>query len=307
MKLATTTGDFSIYYQDRSIAAPINAFPATPFRHLDMSFYRIIYKDSPWLAPGDGWKKEVEDSLKLAQTYGYDFVQAHAPDGEHFQDGEARDALILATKRSIEACRMLDIPFTVIHCAQCGEGIDRFRKENIAFLKLFEETAEQSGVDILIENSADLWAPQYYLNNGKLMREFLDEAQMPRLFLNWDVGHANVQGLDQYSDILAMGDKLRALHVQDNCGNGDAHAMPMTGTTNFDDLIRGLLQIGYQGPFTFEGGNTLRHVDAWPFHRRNVKPEDRLANPPLHLQQKQISLMYDTGAWMLERYGIPVE
>lgn len=307
MKLATTTADLAWHFEDKSIAAPLEAMKETGFKHLDMSFYSIIYKGSPWISPGDGWKKEVEDSLDIARRHGFDFCQAHAPDGEHFKEGEARDALILATKRSIEACALLKIPHTVVHAAGCGPSKARFDQKNIEFYRLFEEDAETYGVDLLTENSAEAWNPQYFLRTGKEIREFVDQAGMPRLHINWDTGHGNVQGVNQYDDIMAMGSELKALHIQDNEGKTDAHLMPLCGTTNFDDVIRGLIDSGYRGDFTFEGSNTLRRAFGWPWHRRNVKPEDRLAMPPLSACQKQLSLMREIGVWMLESYGIRAE
>ena len=307
MKLVTTTSDLSPFFEDRSIATPIEAMGKTGFKHLDMSFYSIIYKGSPWIAPGDGWKREVEDSLKAADKCGFDFCQAHSPDGVHFEQGEARDALILATKRTIEACAMLKIPHTVIHAAGCGPSEREFRRQNIAFYRLFEETAEKFGVDMLTENSAEAWNPEYFIRTGREAREFVEEAGIPRLHINWDTGHANVQKRNQYTDIMDMGSQLRALHIQDNDGNADAHLMPMAGTTNFDDVIRGLIDSGYKGDFTFEGSSTLRRADSWPWYRTNVKPTDRLASPPLALRQKQIALMREIGVWMLESYGIAVE
>ncbi len=307
MKLVTTTGDLTHYYEDRSIAAPLAGMRETGFTHLDMSFYAVIYPGSPWISHGDGWKREVEDSLKAAARYGFDFCQAHSPDGVHFQEGEARDALILATKRSIEACAMLGVPHTVVHAAGCGPAEAEFRRRNIAFYRLFEEDAERFGVDLLTENSAEAWNPEYFLRTGKETREFVEEAGIPRLHINWDTGHGNVQGCDQYTDIVDMGGELRALHIQDNNGQSDAHLMPLAGTTNFDDVMRGLIDSGYRGDFTFEGSNTLRRAKAWPWFRRNVKPEDRLSSPPLALQQKQIALMREVGEWMLESYGIEAE
>ena len=307
MKLVTTTGDLSPYFENRSVAAPLEAMRETGFRHIDLSFYSVIYKGSPWIMPGDGWKREVEDSLKSAGRYGLDFCQAHSPDGVHFREGEERDALILATKRTIEACAMLGIPHTVIHAAGCGRSEAEFRRRNIAFYRLFEEDAEKYGVDMLTENSAEAWNPEYFLRTGREMREFVEEAGIRRLHLNWDTGHGNVQGCGQYDDIIAMGDELRALHIQDNDGYADAHLMPMSGTTSFDDVIRGLIDAGYRGDFTFEGSNTLRRANSWPWFRRNVKAGDRLAAPPLALQQKQIALMREMGIWMLESYGIDVE
>lgn len=307
MKLVTTTADLAQYFEDRSIASPIAAMNETGFKHLDMSFYSVIYKGSPWILPGDGWKKEVEDSLILADKYGFDFCQAHSPDGEHFKEGEARDALILATKRSIEACAMLGIPHTVIHAAGCGPDKAEFDRKNIEFYRLFEEDAEKHNVDLLTENSAEAWNPEYFLRTGKEIREFVENAGIPRLHINWDTGHGNVQGVNQYDDIMAMGKELRALHIQDNDGKVDAHLMPLMGTVNFDDVIRGLIDAGFSGDFTFEGSNALRCAGTWPWYRKNVKPEDKLSSPPLSLCQKQIALMHDVGVWMLEKYGIKAE
>ena len=308
MRLATTTGDLAPYFAEKSVAAPIRAMKATGFKHLDLSMYEIIYPGSPGLAPGDSWKHEIEAAAQIAAEEGFDFVQAHSPDGQHFVDGEARDALLLATRRSIEACAMLGIPHTVIHAQSVPGGTPReFLRENIAFCRIFAPDAEKHGVDLLIENSASAWNPEYYLRTGREMREFVEAAGMPRLHLCWDIGHANVQGQNQYDDILAMGGELRALHVQDNYGNEDSHVMPMAGTTNFDRVMRGLVQIGYQGDFTFEGSNTLRRQNAWPNYRRNVMDGDRLADPPLSIQQKQLAVMYEIGRWMLTTYGIPVE
>ena len=202
---------------------------------------------------------------------------------------------------------MLGIPHTVIHAAGCGTSVAEFRKRNITFYRLFEEDAEKFSVDMLTENSAEAWNPEYFLRTGKEIREFVEESGIPRLHINWDTGHANVQNCDQYTDIIDMGSELRALHIQDNEGKTDAHLMPMSGTTNFDDVIRGLIDSGYQGDFTFEGSNTLRRADSWPWYRRNVKPGDILSFPPLALQQKQISLMREVGVWMLESYGIEVQ
>ena len=305
MKLVSTTGDLAPYYTDRSVAAPVRGMAATGFRHLDLSMYNVIYKGSPWIAPGDGWKREIEDASAAALAEGLDFRQAHSPDGEHFAPGEQRDALLLATHRSIEACAMLGIPHTVIH-AQAVEGGTpaEFVAQNIAFFKQFADDAEKFGVDLLVENSADAWNPEYYLRTGRELAEFVRAAGIPRLHICWDTGHGNVQGRDQYSDILEMGAELRAIHAQDNYGTHDSHLMPMCGTVNFDSVLRGLIDAGYRGAFTFEGGHTLRRRSNWPHYRRDVKPEDRLADPPLHLQQQQVAVMYGVGRWMLESYGL---
>ena len=304
MKLATTTADFAAYYPDKSIAAPLYGLQGTGFTRADVSFYSVIYPGSPWIAPGDAWKKEVEDTLAAARELGLSLVQAHSPDGEHFRLGTDMDALNTATLRSIEACAMLSIPHTVVHAAQLpGAAPAEFVRANADFYARFESAAEKFGVDLLAENSAEQNCPGYYLRTGREMREFIGAARLPRLHLCWDIGHANMRGNDQYRDILDMGDELRAIHAQDNYGDVDSHVMPMSGTACWDDVLRGLRDIGYQGYFTFEGGNTLRRSGCWPHFRRSAE-NGLLADPPVFLQQKQIAVMHDIGRWMLESYGL---
>ena len=112
---------------------------------------------------------------------------------------------------------------------------------------------------------------------------------------------------DQYKEITAIGSELRALHAQDNYGNGDSHVMPMAGTINWDQVFHALKEIGYKGDFTFEGSNTLRRSGCWPNYRLDVKKTDILADPPLCVQQKQLAVMYEVGKWMVESYGFIAE
>ena len=116
----------------------------------------------------------MEDCRAAAETYGFDFCQAHSPDGEHFAEGEKRDALLLATKRSIEACSMLGIPHTVIHAGAVKGDPERFYSSNIAFFRNFEETAERCKVDMLVENNSEKWALGYLLRSGQEMAEFVE-------------------------------------------------------------------------------------------------------------------------------------
>ena len=314
MRLVSTTADFADYFANKSVAAPLAAFTETGFKHIDLSIYDVVYNGSPWTAEGDEWKREIEDCQNIAAKCGFDFCQAHAPSGCFFKDEEKRKRSLLATKRSIEACAMLGIPHIVVHAEALGSSVftklfgrKKFLEKNKEFFRIIAEDAERYGVDVLAENSSDLWNPGYFLNTGKDIRRFVEEVGSSRVFVCWDTGHANCQGADQYKEITAVGNKLRAIHAQDNYGNGDSHVMPMVGTINWDQVMRGLKDIGYRGDFTFEGSNTLRRANCWPNYRRDVKEGDLLKTPPLHAQQKQLAVMYEVGKWMLESYGIQVE
>ena len=308
MKLATTTADF--YGCRGNVPAQlVRLYASTGFRCLDYSFYN---NPSPSLyQPGDGWKREIEDALTAAWELGITFVQAHAPDGEHFRPGEKREALLLAIRRSIEGCAMLKIPNLVVHAAQLPDSNATprdFLKENIRFYREILPDAERHGVNLLIENSCEQNMPGYYLRTGREMREFLQEAGHPLLHACWDTGHAHLRRMDQYQSLVDLGEELYALHIHDNCGDGDTHMLPFMGSCNFDQVLQGLKDIGYTGCFTLECSSGLRRRDDWPYFRQRFSYQGRevetLLDPPEQLRQSYVRLMYETGRYMLEQYGL---
>ena len=306
MKLATTTADFSQLLRDtKSIAAPLRYFTNTPFRHLDLNLSDVHYQGSHWNTDSDAWKAEVEECGATARACGLDFVQSHAPFlplEDYFRE-ETKGSFMRSVHHCIEACAMLGIPSITVH------GVFRhsftpqeFFEENLRFCRELGETAEKFGVDILIENfeNGDFG---YYFRTGEEMRRFVETADIPRLHVCWDTGHAHIRGNDQYRDITALGEHLRGLHVHDNFGGADSHVMPTVGTASFDQILRALVEIGYRGSFCFEACDTLRPGDDC-HHPRCAYPGDRLTYPPVSLQQTYEGLLYEVGKWMLDSYGI---
>lgn len=305
MKIATTTADLTEYCESRSIAAPIEGISKAGYKYIDLSFYNIIYPGSPWISKGDKWKSEVEDALKSAEKYGVEFVQSHAPDGEHFADGERKEALITATSRVIEACNILGIPNTVIHAGSVPGGTrEDFIYKNKEFYSNFGEVSEKYNTDILTENTASLWGPSYYVYNADDMIELITGCNIPKMYGCWDTGHANVENLNQYDEIIKLKNYVKAFHIQDNYGNADAHVMPMSGTVNFDQILKAMKKIDFKGPFTLEGSCTIRGPEEWPCYRKDILPDDRLSKVPPMIQIKQISVMREIAEWMTKSYNL---
>ena len=145
---------------------------------------------------------------------------------------------------------------------------------------------------------------RYFFMTGQEMRDFADYVDHPLLHCDWDIGHANMRGTDQREDILAMGDHLRGLHIQDNFGACDEHIAPFMGTTDMDAVMQGLLEVGYKGYFTFETDNMLLCYGRWPHKRRQLPSvtERRLAVPPLDLRRKAAAFLYEIGRAILSAY-----
>ena len=96
-----------------------------------------------------------------------------------------------------------------------------------------------------------------------------------------------------------MGDKIHALHVQDNYNRCDSHKAPFFGTTSWDSVMHGLKEIGFNGYFTFEADNLLTASYA----KRKFDKDSRLLNPPLEFKIRLEELLYDIGKYILTSYN----
>lgn len=69
-----------------------------------------------------------------------------------------------------------------------------------------------------------------------------------------DIGHAEMKGLETSAEgmILALGDKLRALHIHDNDQWHDSHQIPFSMNIDFEKVVAALKKINYRGYFTLE-------------------------------------------------------
>ena len=79
-----------------------------------------------------------------------------------------------------------------------------------------------------------------------------------------DIGHAEMRGLHTTAEkmILALGDKLQALHLHDNDRHYDSHQLPFTMDIDFEAVVRSLKKIGYTGDLTLEADRFLQTYTA---------------------------------------------
>ena len=102
----------------------------------------------------------------------------------------------------------------------------------------------------------------------------------------------------------ALGKELYALHIHDNRGMQDEHLIPYLGTINMDEVINALIEIGYEGYFTFEAASSLRPSRYWLGHRKTFEGDTRLLEPQFFMQTKLEKLMYDMGEYILKSYNL---
>ena len=301
MKIATTTSDFNRFC--KTDAEKIRELHRAGFRYIDFSMYQFT-PDCVYMQ--ENWRDEVQKLKDLAQELGMQFVQAHSQGGNPLSEDKAHvDFLLKATIRSIEICQMLGIKNTVVHNGyEQGISKEEWFVKNKAFYEKLFPVMEQTGVNVLCENSTRLNMPnRYFINTGKDMREFIEYVKHPQIHGCWDTGHANCEG-HQYDDIMAVGEHLYAIHYNDNHGTADQHIAPFLGTMNHDEIMHALIDVGFKGYFTFECELSLRRYHDNTGWRRQFDKDTRLAEPQLFMQRHIEKMMYETAEWILASYQL---
>lgn len=161
---------------------------------------------------------------------------------------------------NIKVCSAFEIPTLVMHleCKYGTEYVELPETFNIGIdrWKRIIDVAEQRDINIAVENMA---RPEY-------LERIFANIKSKRLGFCFDSGHWNLLMRDV--DLLALyGDKLMALHLNDNDGKEDLHTLPYAGNIDWDDIKAKLKAADYRGNIALEVGNAaLEHItDAEKF------------------------------------------
>ena len=313
MKLSSSTGDFSHFVE--TVPQKIECFGETKFQYINLEqtgeIRELVSENN------EDWKVFADACGDAAARAGVALVLSHAPclhkailPAMTDRADETYQYNLRALRRSIRVCNRLGIERLVVHaCTHKELDAEGFARYNEMFYGDLLKTAEEQGILLLTENRDN---DSSHFSTGKQMRELIDRIDHPLLAACWDTAHGNIakdaREVGQYQNILALGDKLRALHISDNFGDVHHHSWPFAGIINFDEVMQGLIDVKYDGVFNFEASYTLLHHKNIPYHRaaweQGGKTVTRLLDPSLALKQKAVDLLYDVGVYLLEEYGI---
>ncbi|MBP5639119.1 MAG: sugar phosphate isomerase/epimerase [Victivallales bacterium] len=303
MKIATTTGDFSEYYSENDTRQILTLLADCGFKHIDLNIWHGNMPDSVIIT--DQWERWTDELGEAAAFLGLDFVQAHGSDGL-FKECEDKHFRMKILKRELEICRRLGIRGMTVHGIARKDGErDEFMEANTAFYRELLDEAEKTGVMVFTENTCTKNMPTYFIYDGDDVNEICARLNNHPLFgCCWDVGHANIQGVDQYKAICTMGSNLKAVHIHDNIA-WDNHLQPFVGNTNYDAILKGLKDIGFGPYFTLEAYSL---PSSWKLTGRRPLELDgqvfnKLQTLPLSLKLRSERLMLDITRYMLETYG----
>lgn len=180
---------------------------------------------------------------EYAQKAGLFVENVHAPyilANSIWEDTISGEEYVSQIIGCIKDCASYEIPTLVVHpingripLQNSAIGLERFKK--IIYI------AEENGINIAIENQGN---PDY-------IAYVFENIKSDRLKFCFDSGHERF-----YSpklDLLKMyGNMLIALHLHDNDGSEDTHALPFTGGVDWNKLAKRLGEINYSGAIALE-------------------------------------------------------
>lgn len=233
----------------------------------------------------------TENDISIAQLHG--LFPMYFP-GED----ERNEYIIEVAEKMFAVCEFLNCKSIVIH-PWSGPDIHKAEEKqiNLNIYRQLIPAAKKHGVIICLENlfkHYNLDCFEGACSNAEEACWYIDtlnaEAGEDIFGFCLDVGHACVTGGNLYQYITTLGKRLTVLHIHDNDGVSDSHMIPYTQMDrrgarlriDWEKFIRGLKEIGYEGPLAFE---VFRAID--------VLPEN--------LKQSGLRFVSDIGRYFRER------
>lgn len=129
---------------------------------------------------------------------------------------------------------------------------EEFRR-NIEYLTPYMNYAAKVGLTLLVENMPSYYPEGVPLRYCGTAAEIAAVADYFGCGNCWDSGHANINHLDQRAELNLLGKRLMGVHLQDNTAHAsDDHLIPFFGTTDWQNVMDGLRDVGYSGTLNFE-------------------------------------------------------
>lgn len=226
----------------------------------DMKDNGLLYLEAGWpnstrqsVEETEKWAQEMNESAKKA---GITIWSVHLPYGGVYDisktDEEERKQAVLLNSRDMEmSSRMLRPQYFIIHPSaepiSDEERAARFESSRKS-LKTLAAQAKECNVVLLVEN-----LPRTCLGNTSTeMLQIIDDIDNTAIC--FDTNHLLKES--HASFIANTKGKIKSTHMSDYDGIDEKHWLPGVGVINWTELLKGLVETGYKGPFIFEASKT---------------------------------------------------
>lgn len=160
----------------------------------------------------------------------------------------------------IEYSSIVGAKFTVLHGVKVplGNMSTQSMEYNYQLLKALEPFAREFGVKIALENVGEALTSPF--QTGQMLKMLNSEW----FTVVVDTGHAQLRSISPQHVIrdLPKG-SIMGLHIQDNnkIPLNDEHLLPGMGKIDWDEILKALVEVGYNGNFNLEVHGFLRFFD----------------------------------------------
>ena len=227
---------------------------------IDLSLFGMVDDANEFCT--EGYRARIAEIRAYAEERGIYFNQSHTPFQFNWAAPNAvEEQLIPKTIRALEVSALAGCQIAVVHPVHheeyLGHEEERFA-QNMKFYRRLLPYAKEYGIKIALENmfqrevKRKVLGPDTCSHAAEFIR-YLDTLNDEHFVACLDLGHCGVVGTEAQDVIRTLGhERLHALHVHDNDYTKDQHTLPGLGKMNWEEIMRALAEIDYDGEFTFE-------------------------------------------------------
>ena len=239
---------WSQYYLEETPQEAISLLAEAGYRYLEFG-----HRHAEWLLERGTPEAQGKSFREFTDSVGMKLCQGHLS----YKQGIHNDAALEILKPQLVLFHELGITKAVLHV---NGGIKLTEEERYAAwmknLGALSDFVDGMGITLCLEN----------LNSNPVVRsadgilQVIRDAGDKNLGICLDTGHLHLSNKEGHIEqshgefIRKAGHYLQALHITDNNGLGDVHQMPFSARYGIDwqDVMRGLRDIGYKDLFNFE-------------------------------------------------------
>lgn len=205
------------------------------------------------------------EQLAQIEKNGLVIYQAHAPFPPYVKGfPELTDYAIGIYRQCIRFCAAAGIERLVIHgisraLDDPGQTRGSVEALNLRLYRSLIPVLRECRVVVCMENLFTRYGRQIIegacadpRKTGEFIDSLNEEAGRECFGFCVDTGHLNILGKNQEEYILALGKRIKAVHLHDNWGDDDRHLAPYAGNVRWRDVMGALREAGYRGNLNFE-------------------------------------------------------
>lgn len=234
---------------------------------IDMSLFGMSSDTSVFNS--EDYKKRALEIRAYADKKGIAFNQSHAPFIFNWKNpSEYEERVLPRTIRALEVTALLGGRICIVHPISPMEYLgheEELFERNMAMYRTLLPYAKEFDVKIALENMWQIERKRKHIganvcSHAREFARYLDTLDDEHFVACLDLGHCGLVGEEAQDAIRILGhDRLKALHVHDNDYRNDTHTMPFMSEMCWEEIMKALADIKYDGEFTYEADNFLAH------------------------------------------------